>query len=71
MCRNQKNLKKDKGMIEISLKEMEENTKKNTAQKEAIIKEFKKNIKKLKMKKSRVRPRDKTEQRILDSFERK
>lgn len=58
-------------MIEISLKEMEENTKKNTAQKEAIIKEFKKNIKKLKMKKSRVRPRDKTEQRILDSFERK
>lgn len=71
MCRSQKNRKENEGIAETSLKEIEENIKKNASQKEAIMKDFERNIKKQKMKKGRVRPRDKTKQRILDSFKRK
>lgn len=71
MCNNQNNLKGDEEMIETTLKEIEKNVQKNSSDKEAIIKEFKINIKKRGMKKGRVRPRNKTKQKILDSFERK
>ena len=71
MCKNQNNLKGDEEMIETTLKDMEKNVQKNSSDKEAIIKEFKINIKKRGMKKGRVRPRNKTKQKILDSFERK
>lgn len=71
MCKNQNNLKGDEEMIETTLKEIEKNVQKNSSDKEAIIKEFKINIKKRGMKKGRVRPRNKTKQKILDSFERK
>lgn len=71
MCNIQNNLKGDENMIETTLKDIEENVKKNASQKEKIINDFKINIKKHGMKKSRVRPRNKTEQKILDSFERK
>lgn len=64
MCNNQNNLKGDEEMIEKSVQ-------KNSSDKEAIIKEFKININKRGMKKGRVRPRNKTKQKILDSFERK
>lgn len=71
MCKNQNNLKGDEEMIETTLKEIKKNVQKNSSDKEAIIKEFKINIKKRGMKKGRVRPRNKTKQKILDSFERK
>lgn len=71
MCNNQNNLKGDEEMIETTLKEIKKNVQKNSSDKEAIIKEFKINIKKRGMKKGRVRPRNKTKQKILDSFERK
>lgn len=71
MCNNQNNLKGDEEMMETTLKEIEKNVQKNSSDKEAIIKDFKINIKKRGMKKGRVRPRNKTKQKILDSFERK
>jgi len=71
MCNNQNNLKGDEEMKETTLKEIEENVQKNSSYKEAIINDFKINIKKRGLKKGRVRPRNKTKQKILDSFERK
>jgi len=71
MCNNQNNLKGDEEMKETTLKEIEENVQKNSSYEEAIINDFKINIKKRGMKNGRVRPRNKTKQKILDSFERK
>ena len=66
MCNNQNNLKGDEEMKETTLKEIEENVQKNSSYKEAIINDFKINIKKRGLKKGRVRPRNKTKQKMKE-----
>lgn len=66
-----KNFKGSEKVITTSLKDIEKNVNKNSSEKQRIIEIYKKDVKKLGLKKGRVRPRNKTEQKILDSFERK
>ena len=74
MCdsyKNEKNNKGDEDMVVTTLKEIEQRVKRNSLNNENTINNFRKNLEKRNFKKGRVRPRDITEQRILDSFKRK
>jgi|GEM_PF-4289302 len=58
-------------MIVTTLKDLEQRAKENSCEKEEMIINFQKKLEKRGLRKGRVRPRNKTEQRILNSFERK
>ena len=58
-------------MIVTTLKDIEQRAKENSSEKEKMIINFQKKLEKRGLRKGRVRPRNKTEQRILNSFERK
>ncbi len=74
MCdsyKNEKNNKGDEDMVVTTLKDIEQRVKRNSLNNEDTINNFRKNLEKRNLKKGRVRHRDITEQRILDSFKRK
>lgn len=70
-CKVIKYMDGDEDMIVTTLHDIEENAKKNSSKKDDMIINFLKDLEKRGLKKGRVRPKNKTEQQILNSFERK
>lgn len=72
MCSDRENRKKgDENMITTSLEKIEKRVKENTINNEAVINNFREDLKRRSLLKGRKRPRNVTEQKILDSFKRK
>lgn len=70
-CKGEESNKGDEDMIVTKLKDIEQRVKRDSFDNEKTINNFRKDLEKRGLKKGRVRPRNVTEQQILDSFKRK